>query len=202
VSSNYYMNVLGRLKTVTEEACNRLWAGPGEIIVIGCGRQSVEADDFSRKLYSWHNPPTGISVEDRGEGLWLSRGSEEFQIPLRPDERLHFPVVVASGAPLAFALIYKRHAADARGFDFSRFVRILLPDKEKPLDAAKIEVVLEDREIPSSRWWPFELESVSEDGKRMILNRGDEVATEFGCRVNRRTFRLNLVTKEWERIEP
>lgn len=200
------MTLFRRIKTVTEEAANRLWAGPG--VTIGIGRYDpTPADDYRRKLFSWHNPPTGINVEDRnmsgfGEGLWLSRGSEEFRIPLRPGERLNFPVVVASGAPVAFALIYKRHPADARGFDFSRLIRILLPDKENPLDAAKIEAVLEHREISLPRWWPFELESVSEDGKRMILNRGDELATEFGCRVTRRTFRLNLVTKEWERIEP
>ena len=201
------MTLLQRLKTVTEEACNRLWAKPGETIVIGFGRRPVEADDYCRKLFSWLNPPTGISVEDRnfigcGKGLWLSRGTEEYEIPLKPDERLNFPVVVASGAPMAFALIYKRHPAHARGFEFSRLIRILLPDSEKPLDAAKIEAVLEDKEISAPRWWPFELESVSEDGKRMILNRGDEVATDFGCRVNKRTFRFNLVTTEWERIEP
>jgi hypothetical protein len=118
------MTLFRRLKTVTEEACNRLWAGPGERIHLGCHAEagtwniSPEPDDCFRT----DNPPTGITLEERDTSgwerrLWLTRGSEEFRVPLRSDERLQC-LVVASGAPVVCALIFKRCSGPNGGVVF------------------------------------------------------------------------------------
>jgi len=61
-------------------------------------------------------------------------------------------------------------------------------------------LVFERSATPPPRWWPVALESISDDGQRILLTRVDEITTTPPCKMTFRTFRLNLVTKEWEHI--
>jgi hypothetical protein len=162
-----------------------------------------------RQRYAWHNPPTGVMLEDRanlgtGAGLWLCRGDDAISLPLNPDEVLMKTnsVVVATEAPMACVLLYKRHSStDHRGLDFSRLAVVLLPALDQPLNIASLRTIVD--KSASWRRWISELEGISSDGQRVLLRRADQVEHEPGFfGVTYRTFRLNVATCDWASVEP
>jgi hypothetical protein len=164
---------------------------------------------WRRQRYAWHNPPTGVTLEDRanlgtGGGLWLCRGDEAVSLPLNPEEVLMKTnsVVVAAEAPTACVLLYKQHTpADHRAFDFSRLAVVQLPARDESLNIASLRTIVV--ESSCSQWWISELEGISSDGQRVLLRRADQVDHEPGIfGVTYRTFRLNLSTCDWESVEP
>ena len=155
----------------------------------------------ARTHFSWPNPVTGITVEDHSlgsaeKGLWLSRAGECVSVELAPDEQVMFGnVAVASAAPVACALTYLSINAET----FDRLILITLPGKDEPLRAAKVETVLQD-DGSSSPLHLSNLLAISEDGQRVLVRRLKEDGKNPELRPAYRTFRFNLVTKEWAAI--
>jgi len=157
-----------------------------------------------RKLIGQFNPPTGITVEDRqGEGLWLSRDTQAWQVPFETGELVQYPVIVAAAAPVAVALIRKSRQLEgtAAALAFSRLVKILLPTTDKPLEQAVVQPIpdaVDDPDLSNV----VELERISDDGNRMLLRRSKRTVTLYGSRWNSYTYRFDLQSGQCELIEP
>jgi hypothetical protein len=164
-----------------------------------------------RKLFSWSNFVSGVELENRsmigtGNGIWLVRGPESQPIVLENDEVIHAAdsIVVAGNAPVACLLVWKKSytSGSSNGYDFSRIIKLTLPAMTKPLNEVRAETVLRNEDC-SPRFWVSELETISDDGARILVRRGDEVEFEPRCKkIIYRTHRFDLASKGWEIVYP
>lgn len=193
-----YTVLIALIAGATGFLVGRMWSRLGsEILLSSDWGGSREDLVLLRRRFGRHNQltDTWICTGVERSTVWLNRGDDEHKIPFDPDEEC-LSVVVASSAPTAYGLIYRRSGECA---DFSRLVRIDLAALGEPLDQVKTR----DVDVSNAPGKVSEIESVSGDAECIIVRLSierdvgsDAVAYDY------RTYRFHPVHGAFAPVTP